>query len=43
MLMAIDSNTGSEYEIKEGFERISDKPFVRCALWLNALVFLARI
>lgn len=40
MLTAIDSNTGSEYEIKEDFEPGSDKPYARMCIEANRLGLL---
>lgn len=42
MLMAIDSNTGSEFEIKEGFERISDKPIREMCIMAKRLGLLGK-
>lgn len=36
MVTAIDSNTGSEYEIKEEFELGSDKPYARMCVFANS-------
>ena len=40
MVTAIDSNTGSEYEIKEEFEPGSDKPYARMCVIANSIGLL---
>lgn len=40
MVTAIDSNTGSEYEIKEEFEPGSDRPYARMCAFANSIGLL---
>lgn len=40
MVTAIDSNTGSEYEIKEEFEPGSDRPYARMCAYANSIGLL---
>lgn len=40
MVRAIDSNTGSEYEIREEFEAGSDRPYARMCAYANSIGLL---